>query len=88
MVLVSSARAQVLNVFNCVEVHGEYYLAVDMRRKCASGVHFWEMMLGAVGVLLCTSFPNPNPSSAERSWDRMDGYRTALPKPTSRFARS
>lgn len=48
-----------LNVFNCVEVHGEYYLVMDMRKKCGSGVHFLEMILGAVGVLLCTPFATP-----------------------------
>jgi hypothetical protein len=46
---------QVLNVYNCVEVHGEYYLVADMRRKCQSRNHLMEMVLGAVGVLLCAS---------------------------------
>ena len=43
---------QVLNVFNCVEIHGEHYLKQDLRIKCYDSVHAVEMGIACVGVLL------------------------------------
>jgi hypothetical protein len=45
-------RRQILNTFNCEEVHGVKYLKFDMRLRCDTPEHSWYTMLATVGVII------------------------------------
>ena len=43
---------QILNTFNCKEVHGKRYLLADMRLSCDSAEHKWYISFASVAVLM------------------------------------
>jgi hypothetical protein len=47
-----SISTRVLNVFNCTEIHGDFWLKSDLRIKCYDTEHNLEMAIAVVGLLL------------------------------------
>ena len=43
---------QIMNTFNCTEVHGERYLVADMRLSCDSAEHQWYTAVASIAMLI------------------------------------
>jgi hypothetical protein len=47
-----SLSATMLRVFNCMEIHGEWYIKQDVSIPCYGSTHNGYQVLAAIGVLL------------------------------------